>query len=166
MKPTLTGAAAILAAFLTAFPAAAIERGRETNLPVPRYVSLKADEANIRRGPSLSHRIDWIFHRRNTPLEVTAEYGNWRRVRDVDGAGGWVHYTLLSGVRHVLVREDQAVLRERPDPNARPVALAEEGAIARLGECLAAWCEVSADRRKGWLPKSAIWGVAEDEIRD
>ena len=32
--------------------------GPETNLPMPRFVSLKASESNVRRGPSLSHRID------------------------------------------------------------------------------------------------------------
>ncbi len=166
MTPNLTGAAAFLAIILMATPSLGIERGRETNLPIPRYVSMKAGEANIRRGPSLSHRIDWIFHRRNTPLEVTAEYGHWRRVRDAEGAGGWIHYTLLSGVRHVVVREDQTVLRERPNPNARPVAIAESEAIAKLLACEAEWCEISADRRKGWVPKAVIWGVAADEIVD
>ena len=72
----------------------ASERGSVTNLPIPRFVSLKAAEGNVRRGPSLSHRIDWIYKQRNMPLEVTAEFGHWRRVRDREGAGGWVHYSL------------------------------------------------------------------------
>ena len=67
--------------------------GPETNLPMPRFVSLKASEANVRRGPSLTHRIDWVFKRRDMPLQVVAEYGHWRRVIDRDGQGGWVHYT-------------------------------------------------------------------------
>ena len=68
------------------------ERGSVTNLPLPRFVSLKSSEVNVRRGPSLTHRIDWVYKRRDLPVEVTAEYGHWRRVRDRDGAGGWVHY--------------------------------------------------------------------------
>jgi Uncharacterized protein conserved in bacteria len=72
---------------------------------VPRFVSLNAGEANVRRGPSLSHRIDWVFKRRNMPLQLVAEYGQWRRVIDRDGQGGWIHYTLLSGARTVLVNE-------------------------------------------------------------
>jgi SH3-like domain-containing protein len=70
---------------------AAGERGPVTGLPLPRYVSLKASEANVRRGPSLTHRIDWVFKRRDMPLRITAEFGHWRRVEDRDGAGGWVH---------------------------------------------------------------------------
>ena len=62
-------------------------RGPVTNLPLPRFVSMKASEANVRRGPSLTHRIDWVFKRRGMPLEVTAEFGHWRRVRDHDNAG-------------------------------------------------------------------------------
>jgi SH3-like domain-containing protein len=159
---------AALAILLLALPSItfATERGPVTNLPIPRFVSMKASEANIRRGPSLSHRIDWIFHRRNTPLEVTAEYGHWRKVRDADGAGGWIHYTLLSGVRHVLIRADHVVLRDRPDPNARPVAQAENGAIAKLEECEVDWCEVSADRRKGWVPVAEIWGVDAEDVSE
>ena len=78
-------------------------RGPVTNLPIPRFVSLKADEANVRRGPSLTHRIDWVFTRREMPLMIVAEHGHWRKVQDRDGAGGWVHYALLSGARTVHV---------------------------------------------------------------
>ena len=80
----------------------AAERGPVTNLLIPRYVSLKASEANARRGPSLSHRIDWVFKKKGMPLEIYGEYDNWRRVRDAEGAGGWIHYSLLSGVRSYI----------------------------------------------------------------
>ena len=73
------------------------EKGAVTKLPIPRYVSLKASEGNVRRGPSLTHRIDWILKLRNMPLQVVAEHGHWRKVLDFEGAGGWIHYSLLSG---------------------------------------------------------------------
>jgi SH3-like domain-containing protein len=136
-------------------------RGPVTNLPLPRYVSLKADEANARRGPGTDHRIDWVFRRRDMPLRVIAEYSNWRRVADRDGAGGWVHYTLLSGVRTVLVEEDLTPLRARPEPGAPINAYAEAGVIARLHDCVPGWCRISADGTKGWAETDAIWG--EDE---
>ena len=145
---------------------APIVRGPETNLPLPRYVSLKSSEGNARRGPSLSHRIDWVFRHNGMPLRVTAEYGNWRRVEDRDGAGGWVHYALLSGVRTVVVTADLAEFRLRPDPAAPVLARAEAGAIARLGACVPDWCRVSATGAQGWVPKSALWGVEADELRD
>ncbi|MEM1264617.1 MAG: SH3 domain-containing protein [Pseudomonadota bacterium] len=139
--------------------------GPVTMLPLPRYVSVKA-EANVRRGPSMAHRIDWVFQRRHLPVEVTAEYGHWRRVRDSDGAGGWVHYSLLSSARYVTVVVDLAPVHRRPEPDAGVVARAEAGVVARLGACVEAWCEVRAGRRRGWMEKSMIWGVRPNELRD
>lgn len=141
-------------------------RGAVTNLPLPRYVSLKGNEGNARRGPSLSHRIDWVFRHAGMPLRVVAEFGHWRRVEDRDGAGGWVHYALLSGVRTALVTTDMLELRARPNPDADIVARAEAGAILRLNECNPGWCRVSGGGQRGWVPKTAIWGVDADEIRD
>lgn len=140
--------------------------GPVTNLPLPRFVSLKTTEGNVRRGPSLSHRIDWVFTRRDMPLEITDEFGHWRRVRDLDGAGGWMHYSLLSGVRTVIVREDMVALAMKPETDATVNARAEAGVIARLDECIPDWCRISADGRKGWVRKSALWGVGPDELRD
>ena len=142
------------------------QRGPVTNLPIPRYVSLKGNEGNARRGPSLSHRIDWVFRHAGMPLRIVAEFGHWRRVEDKDGAGGWVHYALLSGVRTALVTEDMAQLRARPNPDSDVVARAEAGAIVRLGECNRDWCRISGGGQRGWVPKTAIWGVDPEEIRD
>jgi SH3-like domain-containing protein len=159
------GTFAVLCTLLSG-AAQAEERGKVTNLPIPRYVSLKADEGNVRRGPSLSHRIDWVFRRRDMPLEVTDEYGHWRRVRDRDGQGGWIHYSLLSGARTVIVEEDMAALLMKPDPEATVSARAEAGVIAELDECLLEWCRISADGYRGWVQKTAIWGVDAAEVRD
>ncbi|PPB79919.1 SH3-like domain-containing protein [Albidovulum inexpectatum] len=140
-------------------------RGPVTNLPLPRFVSLKASKANVRRGPGLNHRIDWVFQHRGMPLLVTAEYGHWRRVEDQEGQGGWIYYTMLSGVRTVSVTRDDVRLMSRPDPESEVVARARLGAIARLGECVPGWCRITADGIKGWVPRDAIWGVAPDEMR-
>ena len=143
-----------------------VMRGPVTRLPVPRYVSLKGSEGNARRGPSLSHRIDWVFRHAGMPLRVTAEFGHWRRVEDQDGAGGWVHYSLLSGVRTAIVHKDMLDLMAKPEARANVVARAEAGAIVRLHECNIDWCRVSGGGEKGWVPKTTIWGADPDEIRD
>ena len=142
------------------------DRGPVTNLPMPRYVSLKANEANVRRGPSLSHRIDWVFARRDMPLRVVGEYGHWRRVVDREGMGGWVHYSLLSGNRTVIIDADLLPIRTQPKEDATEVALLELGVIADLGECSADWCRLRAGGFRGWAQKSALFGVAPDELRD
>lgn len=139
--------------------------GPETNLPLPRFVSLKASTSNVRRGPSLSHRIDWVFQRKSMPLRVVAEYGHWRRVVDREGQGGWVHYTMLSGARTVIV-EDEIMLRRRPDAQAVEVAELEAGVVARLGECDVNWCRLNVGGYRGWAMKDQLWGVAAEELRD
>lgn len=151
---------------LVALNAAAQEFGPVTNFPIPRYVSMKATEANVRRGPSLSHRIDWVFVRRDMPLRIVAEHGHWRRVQDRDGLGGWVHYSLLSGTRTVIVEEDMMAIFRRPDPQTPIVARLELGVVARLGKCEATWCKINAGGYKGWAPKTSLWGVLPGEIRD
>ena len=100
------------------------------------------------------------------PLRVTAEHGHWRRIEDQEGAGGWVHYSLISGVRYVIVTSDLAGLHRRADEKSEVVARAEAGAIARLGDCRAQWCEIEAEGSDGWVRKSDIWGVDPDELRD
>ena len=142
------------------------DRGPVTNLSLPRYVSLKSAETNVRRGPSLTHRIDWIYKRADLPVQIIAEYENWRRIVDRDGLGGWVHYTLLSGERTVLVDEDRTPVRSRPEASAPEVAVFELGVIAYLGACEIDWCRIEAGGYKGWALKTALWGVDADEIRE
>lgn len=140
--------------------------GPITNLPLPRFVSLKGVKANVRRGPSQSHRIDWVLMHRGTPLQITAEFEHWRRVRDQDNVGGWIHYSLLSGHRTVVIQGQRIPLHTDASENSRTIALAEKGVIASLGVCLPEWCEIETDGFKGWVMKSEIWGVGATELRE
>lgn len=170
--PVLPAAAQEAGAPVAGAPATALtrphepQRGPVTNLPLPRYVSLKGSEGNARRGPSLSHRVDWVFRHAGMPLRVTAEYGQWRRVEDRDGAGGWVHYSLLSGVRTAVIVDEMAQLHTRADPDSAVAARAESGAVVKLDACTPQWCQVTGGGVKGWVPKTALWGVDADEVRD
>ncbi len=148
----------------TAAPAPA-SVGRVTGRKLPRFVSMKASVGRARRGPSMSHRIDWVFTQRGLPLMITDEFGLWRRVQAVDGSGGWMHYVLLSGMRFVMVTKDGAELRVGPDDSSPVRARAEKDLIAKLGECTLEWCRISAGGYKGWTRKSHLWGVERDEIR-
>lgn len=139
-------------------------KGAVTSLPIPRFVTLKGNEGNARRGPGLTHRIDWVFTREGMPLKVTAEYEHWRRVEDVDGAGGWIHYSLLSGVRSVLVTQDMAQAHSDPSEGADVVYQSELGVIGKLLQCLPDWCRIQVEGEKGWVKKTALWGVDPAEI--
>jgi SH3-like domain-containing protein len=146
-------------------PAAAPAKGPVTGLKLPRWVSLKI-EAKLRRGPGTDHRVDWLLKRPGTPLLLIAEYDVWRKVVDADGTAGWVHHTRLRGTRTVVILAPQATLRAEPQAESRPVALAEQGVIARVESCNALWCEISAEGRAGWIAKADIWGVGTDELID
>ncbi len=168
IAPTVAAPAAVAVELPEAAPPAQRDpaRGAVTNLPLPRFVTLKTGEGNARRGPSLTHRVDWVFTRAGMPLKVTAEHENWRRVEDAEGAGGWVHYALLSGTRSVLVTEDMAEFRSAPQESAPVVMQAEAGVVARLLECGPDWCRVSTEGMRGWVHKHSIWGVEAGEIVD
>src|SRR6056297_2826874 len=140
--------------------------GPVTGFPIPRYVSMKASEANARRGPSRSHRIDWVFQRRGMPMMVVAEHGHWRRVVDRDGVGGWMHYSLLSGVRTAIVETDMLPLHSRPDATSPVRARAELGVIGRLSECRPDWCLMETGGYRGWVDPRALWGVEPGEVFD
>lgn len=165
----LLGACALILTTSFATPvlaAGAQDVGKVTKRPIPRYVSMKASEGNVRRGPSLTHRIDWVFKRRDMPLRITAEHGHWRRVEDRDGMGGWVHYSLLSGTRTVLIEKDLLTLHARPDPSAPVMAALEMGVVARVSECGGEWCLLKSGGFRGWAPKARLWGVRPQEVFD
>lgn len=156
---------AVCAGFVgSAFAETDQKRGSVTDLPIPRFVSTKSAEANARRGPAMDQKVDWVFVRRNLPLKVTDEYGHWRRVEDNEGKGGWVHYSLLSGSRNVLIQSEEVVLRNAASQDATPIARAEAGVIAALDRCETNWCRLEVNGHAGWAAKSALWGVVLEEV--
>lgn len=156
-------AAAILllyAALMLVQPAGAAEKG----LPVPRFVTLRADQVNLRTGPGERYPIDWVFTRKNMPVEIVAEFENWRKIRDVDGTEGWVHEHMVTGRRAIIVRGQIRAIRDRPQSDAVVVARAEPGVIAKLLECDPVWCKVDTGGVSGWLQRDEIWGVYPNEV--
>lgn len=150
----------------SAAQAAAPQIGANSGLPIPRFVSLKYSEVNARRGPSESHRIDWLYQRRGLPMRVTAEFEHWRRVEDAQGEGGWIHYSQLSGTRTVQVIADRVPLLSRPAPGAGEVAILEANVIAHIMECGLDWCRLSIDGTRGWARRDAFWGLMPSEVLD
>lgn len=160
------GTAAATTAAMAAPGAGDPGRGPVTNMPLPRYVTLKGNEGNARRGPGRTHRIDWVFTRPGMPLRVTAEFEHWRRVEDAEGMGGWVHYALLSGTRGVIVEDAMTSFHSLPDDMSAIVFRAEAGVIARILHCESDWCRLAVDGQQGWARTSALWGVDPGEVVD
>ncbi len=132
--------------------------GPDSQLPVPRYVSLKTEGANGRRGPGLEHRIDWIYERAGLPLQVTGESGPWRRVVDPDGAQVWMHAQNLDPRRTVYVTQ-ATQLRRAAQPGARAVAQLAPGVIGAITGCEGEWRRIAVAGRVGWAAKDALWGA-------
>lgn len=144
--------------------------GPKTGLPIPRFVSLKRDEVNVRKGPGKDYGIAWIFKRAGLPVEITAEFDNWRRIRDAEGAEGWVMHSLLSGERTAIVApwsKDAATALYRSSGDQSPVvARLEAGVLAEVHECTGDWCRIDGDGFAGWIRQSAIWGAYPGERFD
>ncbi len=129
-------------------------------LPLPRFVSLRADEVNLRTGPGVQYPVEWIFQRQNLPVEIIKEYRTWRLIRDQQGTQGWIHQSMLSGKRTFQVMGKERTIRARPDADSRPVARIEDSAVGELLACPAAsgWCRVRAGGVEGWLRRVEFWG--------
>ena len=137
--------------------------GTPGNLKLPRFASLRADEVNLRAGPGTRYPIEWVYKRRNLPVEVIDEFDTWRRIRDWEGTEGWVHQSMLNGRRSIFITDDLAMLRRDPQEDARGVARLESGVIGRVDSCGDIWCVVTAFNHKGWLRRDQFYGVYPDE---
>jgi SH3-like domain-containing protein len=138
-----------------------------SGLPVPRFVSLKTDRVNVRGGPDKDHDVAWIYTRVGWPVEITAEFENWRRIRDSDGTEGWVYHSLLSGKRMAAVRlkskTDLAALHAKPDTQSPVTAQLQSGVLGSIKNCNGTWCRLAGDGFDGWIEQNRLWGVYPDE---
>jgi SH3-like domain-containing protein len=164
MPTTRALAALALALLLAAADAATAQTGRGTGLPLPRFVSIDAGEVNVRFGPGEDYPINWVFKQPGIPLEIIAEFDTWRKIRDYEGAEGWVHASLLSNHRTIMVMDQIRELRRTAHPDARVVLRAEPGVIGALLDCQTEWCRVEIAGQRGWLRRNEFWGIRPDEI--
>jgi SH3-like domain-containing protein len=141
-----------------------------SGLPVPRYVSLKSDHVNVRAGPTKDNDVAWVYTRSGLPVEITAEYENWRRVRDSEGAEGWVYHSLLSGRRTAVVtmksKDELASLYESADQTSTITARLQAGVVVQIKRCTSNWCHVAGNGFDGWIQQQRLWGVYADEKVD
>lgn len=136
-----------------------------SGLPIPRFVSLRTGEINLRTGPGVRYPVEWVYKREGLPVEITAEYDTWRRIRDMEGAEGWVHQSMLSGKRTLVVTgADQQSIYKTAASNAPMVAKAEPQATGELVGCENAWCEVKFSGVDGYMPKGTFYGAYADEV--
>ncbi len=157
----------LLAGFIG--PPALMAAGHKgTGLPLPRFVSLRANEVNLRTGPGVQYPVDWVYLRRKLPVEIIAEYGTWRKVRDWQGTQGWVHQSMLAGRRTFIVTGATRTIRRKDDVKSPAVATLEAGVIGNHVSCpgVDGWCRVEAAGNEGWLRRVDFWGVLRSEVME
>ena len=135
-----------------------------SGLPIPRYVSLKSGEVNVRVGPGQRYPIRYVYHKPHLPVQIVEEFAHWRKIRDYEGATGWVHKTMLDGHRTAMVLDKTQNLYSRPEVSDQPVMQAEATVVGKLKACLPDWCMLEIQDRKGWIRKADIWGVSREEV--
>ena len=139
--------------------------GNITGLKLPRYVSLKSNESNLRIGPSTNYPIKITYNVANIPVEIIDEYKNWRKIIDYEKNIGWVHKSLLKGNRFAIVNPpyaEGAQIYTKPKGNINGKIGKKN--IVKVNKCLIEWCYINFNKNKGWIKKSNLWGIYKKEI--
>ncbi len=161
--PQMRCLAFALAIILFAFPARAETEMDQrispfSGKPVPRFEILRFAMVNARVGPSLSHRIVWHYERRGLPLLIVKESGDWRRVRDPAGDESWIHARMMQPGETAMIA-NETELRERASDDAQAVARVGQGLLVQVHRCDMSFCQVEAERMRGWVSRTALWGI-------
>lgn len=131
----------------------------ETGLPLPRFVSLKGNDANMRNGPGKRYPVKWNYQRKGLPVKIINEYQHWRQIEDHEGIQGWMHKSMLSGRRTAMVMANDIALQSKPNETSEPKAKLMQNVIVEIEACRRDWCEISIAQKEGWLPISILWGT-------
>lgn len=137
--------------------------GQSSGQPIPRMASIKSTEANVRRGPGVDYRIQWVYRQIDMPVQVIGEFEKWRKIRDWEGDEGWVHFALLSPRRTIIVTAPETTLRRLAADESPATARLAQGMVARIELCEPDWCLVTVQGYDGWLKRSDVWGVETGE---
>jgi len=131
-----------------------------TSIQKGTFLSIKASEANLRRGPGKMYPIDWVIKRKFYPVQVVQTFQEWYQVIDIDGSKGWISKQMLTKNRHVLFQQPLSTVYKKPLPDAPSVATVKKGVIAALlnmsevkGTPPQTWCHI-----KTLSPTAAIIG--------
>jgi len=143
----------------------AFSQNRSSGLPLPRFVSLRAEVVNMRTGPGVQYPVEWVYKRNGLPVEIISEYDTWRKVRDWQGTQGWIHQSMLNGKRKFIVVGSERTVRRSANSESAARAILELGVIGKVIECekSSSWCKIQKDSITGWLRRVDVWGIYRGE---
>jgi len=141
------------------------DSGKVTGLEIPRFVSIKSNDANLRIGPSINYPIVLKYIKKNLPVEVIEEFDVWRKIKDNKSNTGWLHKSLIKGDRYLLTitykNRDIDIFNH---PNGKKIGIVKKNNILKLERCLENWCLFNLEKNTGWILKENLWGVYKKEI--
>lgn len=136
-------------------------------LPLPRFASIKSEEVNSRTGPGQKYPIEWVFIKKGEPVEIYSEFEQWRRIRDIYGDGGWVHVSMLSSQRYIIIKSsDKVNLYSKPSSSSSINAIIMPEVRCRFIKANKAWCNLQCDSYKGWVERKFVWGIYHNEFKN
>jgi SH3-like domain-containing protein len=138
-------------------------KGRITNLPLPRFVTLKNAKTYMRSGPGKDYALLWVYQKKGLPVQIIDEYEQWRRIKDIDGSEGWIHQSVLSGRRMVITLEGLHHVYEDPDSQSDIIAKVDSETILVPEKCTDYYCYVNHSEFSGWMKKEVLYGVDDTE---
>lgn len=162
LRPLHWGFIAVAAVFMSAAAQGASKQVAKTDAGV-RFASLRANDVNVRAGPGVRYPVKWKFVSRSMPVQIIAQYDTWRKIRDWEGAEGWVHRAMLSSKRSLILTGKGQTMRRTPQKDAPAVARLAPGLVVRITRCERKWCEVDAKGYEGWIRRAGVWGLYPDE---
>lgn len=145
--------------FLVTIIYSAISVCAKSGLPIPRFASLKSDKIYVRAGPNINYPIKWVFLSSTEPVEIVAEFEQWRRIRDKYGDDGWVHQSMISGKRYIVVIGNSPQEMYSDMSGTKVVAKLMPELRCLLKKANDKWCYIDCRGSKGWVMKEQIWGV-------
>lgn len=132
---------------------------------MPRFASIKANEANTRKGPGAQYNAVSIYLYKGLPVEIIAEYDQWRQIRDIHGEEGWMHSSILSQKRSVIIKTKEPEMLYRSDNlRSRIVAKLEPNLVCSLVKCSKVWCKLKCQDYTGYVSRESVWGVYEHDV--
>ncbi len=134
-------------------------------LPLPRFASIKSNEVNARKGPGVSYPIEWVYIKKGEPIEIIAEFEQWRKVQDINKNGGWIHSSVLSGRRSCINNSSQPIsMHYRASQESVVIAKILPNVRCSIKKCNKLWCKLICQNYTGWVSrKYSLWGIYEHE---
>ena len=74
---------------------------------------------------------------------------------------------MLTGRRFVrVINPGENNIYTKPDTSSDVIAKAEDGVVGEIDKCpsQSSMCLIKFDGVRGWMPRSALFGVYEDEV--